>query len=103
MYLKAFIYKLISIHVILIECTAPAWDTWSSWTECTLSCGTSSSTPSSRSRTRLCVPGTNNVGSQEVTCSGSNTETDTASCEGRTTSACPSQHCPPGYHLSLGY
>ena len=90
------------LHLNLIECTTPTWDTWSLWTECNLSCGSSQSTPSSRSRSRVCVPGTDNLGSQDVTCSGPKIETDTTSCAGRSTSTCPGQHCPPGFHLSIG-
>ena len=76
-----------------------AWSDWSEWTECSLQCGSTLSTASSRTRSRIC-PVT--AGSSDVDCSGDAVETDTDSCDGRS-SPCPDQHCPSGFHFSSGY
>ena len=75
------------------------WGEWSPWTQCSLSCGPAPPT-SSRTRARVCVPGTDNMGSQNVLCDGDSTQLDTASCEGRATSSCPDPHCPSGFYFS---
>ena len=51
----------------------------------------------------MCSPSTDNAGEQDVECSGDATETDTTSCQGRTTSVCPDEHCPAGFHFSSKY
>ena len=74
-----------------------AWSDWSEWSECSLQCESTSSTTSSRTRSRVCPEQT---GSTTVDCSGNAIETDTASCDGRSSTNCPDEHCPPGFHLS---
>lgn len=43
------------------------------------------------------MPGTDNVGSQDVTCAGDGFELD-ETCGG---TACPDAHCPDGYQVSV--
>ena len=106
------------------ESTTPTWGCWSEWSSCSVSCGGSGG---SRSRQRVCVPGTDSIGSQDVTCSGNcghfaifrNTksqhsffsflilftflgedfETDSTPCN---SFPCHASHCPPGYQYSSG-
>ena len=80
-----------------------SWEEWSSWTECSLQCGSSASIASSRSRSRVCTYDSSTVGEQDVQCSGDSIEADTVSCEGRETTLCPDKHCPPGFHISAKY
>ena len=73
----------------------PSWSCWSEWSTCSVSCGGSGK----RHRHRVCVPGTDNVGSQDVVCAGSDEEIDNA-CN---SFDCHAKHCPPGYQFSSGY
>ena len=107
--------------------TTPTWGCWSEWSSCSVSCGGSGG---SRSRQKVCVPGTDRIGSQDVTCSGNcghfailfrNTKRQThivfflflilltflgEDFETDSTPCnafpCHASHCPPGYQYSSG-
>ena len=70
------------------------WGCWSEFSSCSVSCGG----PGSRQRHRVCVPGTDNIGNQDVTCAGDDQEVD-STCNNF---ECHATHCPPGYQYSIG-
>ena len=73
--------------------TNAEWSCWSEWSLCTLTCGGQGQ----RSRQRACIPGTENVGSQNIICQGEGVEVD-QSCAYSSVS-CPVHHCPYGYQF----
>ena len=92
--------QIMILHIkVIFYIIASAWSEWSEWTECSLQCGSTSSTASYRSRSRICPVAT---GVSTIECTGDAVETDTASCDGRS-SGCPDQHCPSGFHFSSKY
>ena len=74
--------------------TTASWGCWSEWSSCSVSCGTGT-----RYRHRVCVPGTDNIGSQDVACTGDDQEKED-DCNDFT---CHASHCPLGYQYSSGY
>lgn len=52
-----------------------------------------------RKRTRVCVPGTGNHGSQLVQCSGKDQQEDSTCSQ----FPCPNLYCPDGFEYLSGY
>ena len=70
------------------------WSCWSSWTYCSITCGNSGGT---RTRSRVCVPGTSGS-SSSLSCSGEPKESEACG----SSDACPSAHCPYGFQYNSG-
>ena len=92
----SFILKFICSDQCLQASTSatPTWGCWSEWSSCSVSCNG----PGKRYRQRVCVPGTDNIGSQDITCTGDDQEDEDCN-----DFACHALHCPSGYQYSSGY
>ena len=83
-----------------VATTTPAstdaqWNEWSSWTDCSVTCGG----PGFRTRERQCMPDSTIDGVQNVFCPGSGIETDNT-CGSL---PCPDKkHCPDGFQFTRG-
>jgi hypothetical protein len=74
--------------------TNATWGCWGQWSSCSKDCDG----PGTKDRQRVCVPGNDSIGSQNVSCTGDDQEVD-LTCGGH---VCPAPHCPQGYQYSIG-
>ena len=90
---KTFFQNLFNVYFSAGELENSEWSCWTEWSSCTSTCGG----PGSRQRSRGCMPGNSNIGSQDVNCTGKNFELD-ETCG--SSLLCPEPHCPYGYQYS---